>query len=740
MKWQQSRLKGGGFIAGLLQDPRQPQQLYARADVAGVFKSVDGGRSWRACNNGMKGYHAHDTRSFAISPHDSNVLFRGCGSVRGGDFFGAIYKTEDGGGRWFEVSRAVDFYGNGESRQYGETIQIDPHNPQRIMAGGYTKGLWISSDGGSTWDYAGLRHERILTTAFDPLQPDRLYVTTLGSYDRDPLFIRQQYDYIRPNPARLYASSDGGATWDVLCEGIDIAELVFDSSQPGRLHAACLDQGVMTSTDGGRTWINHTPGLSKYNIGTLALDPQHPQRLYAAAETFPNHDPAVPPIGLYCSEDAGVTWALVKWHTEADIHHYPDYMSLPYAGWAIAKVRVDAADSQTLYLTNWYGVSTSHDGGLTWDANGFAGMENICIENLTVHPARPGTLYMVAADHSPKVSVDGGLTFNAMPRPQVEKIQPDSTALVASRSREDFILYGIKGSGGCSLVRAGAEGAEPAVVWSAFGTPDTEVSRLAFQSRAAAISVHALAEDPFTPGTFYGYLDGLLEYGAGVLRTVDWGETWTRLANPFPPYIHRVPHQRHWIENELLSVVIAQTKNVCGTNQLLVADPHQPGTLYLGEWTEGLFRTQDGGQSWLPIGTGLPFGLDRASVLNVLRVDPQLPGILYAGFIREGLWGSADYGTTWAKLFPTDDALFNATSVDIGGADGRVIVVVCEPLYYAPCESAVWISRDRGATWTNVYDSHLGSIRWKSVVLEPGADKFYAGSCGNSAFFLELDS
>jgi hypothetical protein len=276
-------------------------------------------------------------------------------------------------------------------------------------------------------------------------------------------------------------------------------------------------------------------------------------------------------------------------------------------------------------------------------------------------------------------------------------------------------------------------------VWEAFAESDTDPSRLAFQSRAAGVSVHALAEDPFQAGTFYAYLDGILDSGAGVYQSQDWGETWQRLANPFPASIQRIPHQREWIENELLSVVIAQTKNVCGTNQLLCIDPHRQGTLYVGEWTEGLFRSIDSGQSWERIGETLPFQRDHASVLNVIRADENQPGVLYAGFIREGLWRSTDYGDTWEKIFPTDDRIFNATSVAVGGIDGNVLVIACEPLYWSPCASAVWVSRDRGETWQDIFDPRLGAIRWKTVVLEPNTNKLYAGSCGNSAFYLSLD-
>jgi photosystem II stability/assembly factor-like uncharacterized protein len=738
-QWQQSTLNGGGFIAGLLQNPQNPNIMYARSDVAGVFKSEDRGRSWRAINHGMTDCHQHDIQSFAISPHKPNILFRCSGSVRGKTFFGTIHKTINGGETWYPVCHEADFYGNGETRQFGDVIQVSPHDSRFVIAGAYSKGIWLSHDEGESWQNSGLLAERISAIAFHPVDEAVIYVGTIGSYDKNPKFVAQQYDFLRPNPARLYRSNDKGQNWEVLHEGLDFSEILFDPETPNIMHAACVRDGVLKSTDAGRSWVNHAPNLSKYPIGTITIDPQNPQRLVAAAMTFPNFDTDVPPIGVYQSLNAGESWELVRWHQEADIRNYPSYMDLRYAGWAIAKIRIDLCDSAILYISNWYGVAISHDSGLRWDANHFRGMENICIENMVAHPRDENMLFMVTADHNPKVSKDGGKTFQALRRIELEGIQPDSTALVASRFRPEFLLYAVKGPEACTILRSTNYEKDPEIVFSLSAKADTEASELAFQSRAAGVSVQALAEDPQHAGTFYAYIDGILEFGAGLYRSSDWGDNWEKLTNPFPDTIKRVPHQRQWIENELLSVVIAQTKNVCGTNQLLCLDPHQPNTIYLGEWTEGLFRSKDAGQSWETIGQSLPFQHDKASVLNVIRADPNTAGVLYAGFIREGLWRSADYGDTWEKVYPLDDSIFNATSVAVGGKDSNLLVIVNEPLYYAKSPSAVIISKDKGQNWENIYDSRLGAIRWKTVVIAHNTNRIHAGSCGNSAFYYDLD-
>jgi photosystem II stability/assembly factor-like uncharacterized protein len=265
--------------------------------------------------------------------------------------------------------------------------------------------------------------------------------------------------------------------------------------------------------------------------------------------------------------------------------------------------------------------------------------------------------------------------------------------------------------------------------------PDTTPSELAFQSRAAGVSVQALAEDPHHPGVFYAYIDGILESGAGLYRTQDYGTTWSQITHPFPEYIHRIPYDREWIENELLSVVVAQTKNVCGTNQILCIDPHRIDTLYVGEWTEGLYRSVDAGRSWESIGKELPFKHDHASVLNVIRADPYQKGVLYAGFIHEGLWRSSDYGDHWEKLYPLDGRNFNATSVAISE---KHIVIVSEPLIHSPCLSSVMVSHDNGETWRDIYDSRLGAIRWKTAAFSSDGRRLYAGSCGNSAFYYDF--
>jgi photosystem II stability/assembly factor-like uncharacterized protein len=157
--------------------------------------------------------------------------------------------------------------------------------------------------------------------------------------------------------------------------------------------------------------------------------------------------------------------------------------------------------------------------------------------------------------------------------------------------------------------------------------------------------------------------------------------------------------------------------------------------LYLGEWTEGLFRITEGGEVWENIGRNLPFKQDKASVLNVVKVDENVPGRIYAGFIKEGLWKSDDYGHTWTKIYPLDCSSVNVSSLALEGVTERKIYIASEPLYWTGTDSSIVCSLDEGKTWIDIMDKSLGAIRWKGIAVDRQSGRVHAVSCGNGAFY-----
>ncbi|WP_026472898.1 VPS10 domain-containing protein [Alkaliflexus imshenetskii] len=649
-------LGGGGYVTGLLQHPSDGQVVYIRCDVAGVFKSEDGGKTWASKNNGMSKSHHHSVETITISHQRPNVLFRGSGEARDGRIFGDIHKSMDGGDTWIHVSDLINFYGNGLTRANGEKIAVDPHNPDVVIAVGYTSGVWRSDDEGIKWNYKGLADVPMGFLAINPYFPNRYYIGTLSEMPEES-YLYPEGNKQTNGYGGLYFSNNLGQTWESVFskKGADITNITFSPLNPDVFYVTIKKDGIYRTEDGGSQFTKLTNGLpvGDYTCADIDISPINPDVVYAAIERYPSNILIVE-FPVYVSIDGGNHWQLVKekYDWGKDFVGYSEhYERVEQMGWAIAKLRADRFVEGKLFLCNWFGVSVSEDSGNTWNGNYFSGIGNICLEYITVDPIDENIVYFVGADGQPAVSHDGGLTYEFFKYIDHPNNYYCSTAIALSSFQAGTVIYGITNNHERLSAIARSH--------------DGGITNQFLLHLSQGLFVQALREDKFTPGRFYAYIDGDIEKGAGLLVSNDWGESWENLNVGLPSHIKSLPHQRFFIENELLSVVVYQTKNACGTNQLMAIDSHMPNTIYFGEPTEGLFASYDGGETWKSIGNDLPFQRSRASVLNTIVCDPNIPGVVYAGFIAEGLWSSGNYGASWEKVYPLDDSKFNASSIAI---------------------------------------------------------------------------
>jgi hypothetical protein len=120
-------------VTSLVFDPTTPTTLYAATQFGGVYKSEDGGTTWRYLRgSGFRG------RSLAIASTTPTTLY-----VYGGR---GVYKSADGGATWRAVNRGLEL---GE-RNWVSALSIDPTNPRVVFAGTDT-GVYKSTDGGESW-------------------------------------------------------------------------------------------------------------------------------------------------------------------------------------------------------------------------------------------------------------------------------------------------------------------------------------------------------------------------------------------------------------------------------------------------------------------------------------------------------------------------------------------------------------------------------------------------------------
>ena len=157
--WGTMKIGGGGFVSGIVTGK---EVMYARTDVGGAYRYNYETESWEQLldfiNEADRGLLSVD--AMAVDPTDDNTAYFLCGCA----YFSAektvIFKTTDGGKtmKEIDVTNLIKVMGNGDGRQCGESIAVDPDNPNVIYAGGDVtsnenseSALIKSTDGGETW-------------------------------------------------------------------------------------------------------------------------------------------------------------------------------------------------------------------------------------------------------------------------------------------------------------------------------------------------------------------------------------------------------------------------------------------------------------------------------------------------------------------------------------------------------------------------------------------------------------
>ena len=140
--WEWAGWGGGGYFWCAVADPRNPDVFYLGGDVVGLYKSTDGGRSWRFANNGL---HHYGVYSLAVAPSDTRTLYAmtedGIARSRDGALSWTPLAETRNGARKLSVKRGPTVRG----------IAVDPTNPLVVYAGSGRGEVCKSSDGGETW-------------------------------------------------------------------------------------------------------------------------------------------------------------------------------------------------------------------------------------------------------------------------------------------------------------------------------------------------------------------------------------------------------------------------------------------------------------------------------------------------------------------------------------------------------------------------------------------------------------
>jgi photosystem II stability/assembly factor-like uncharacterized protein len=500
----------------------------------------------------------------------------------------------------------------------------------------------------------------------------------------------------------LYVTHDGAGTWQRLpppSATASISALEVNPVAHETLYAQS-DADLYTSPDGGVTWTK----LGLEGASTFALIPGAPATLLAA--TFEH--------GLQRSGDGGVTWASAS----AGI----DDPAL------VAWLAVAPSDPNVAYTFSG-ALYRSGDGGRTWSQSSLPADEMFPFAR-AVDPFAPDTLYL-ADGLTVWRTTDGGGTWerrsNGLPSSESGFV----AALVAAPSQE-AVLYAVldtglyrttNGGGAWQLVNH--DDFASAYTW-ALAVDPTDWHRL-YLANSQGMFVSTDAGVTFSPAGVG--LPGLAMHAvaaggdgtlvasplySGVYASFDGGATWRAGVGDDVE-----------VESVESLAVDAAGRTLAGTYRgalfrsgdgglswvkvgrrlpaapiwHLAPDPGRPGRV-LAAGEAGVYRSGDAGDTWRRSGAGLP-----NSGVRSLAFSPSQPEIVYAALDSGGVYRSVDGGRAWRRA---GLGRLTVLSLAVDPADPDV-------LYAATRSHGLWRSANRGRAWTRLADSGLTA----SVVIDP---------------------
>ncbi|MBV9971829.1 MAG: hypothetical protein JO135_00680, partial [Candidatus Eremiobacteraeota bacterium] len=661
LKWREigPAVSGGrvAAVAGIASDPRL---YYVGTAGGGLWKSDNGGLTWEQV---MEHAAVAAIGAVAIDPTNENVVWVGTGEAnpRNDVSFGdGVYKTTDGGKSWQHVGL--------NDTMHISRIAIDPKHRNTVVVGALgnvfadssARGIYRTTNGGRTWQhtlYVG-PSSGVSDVAMDPKNPQNVYA---GIWQ----FRRVPWTFTSGGPQDgLYKSTDGGKSWRKLTgHGLPSGimgriGLAISPSNPRRVYAVIEAHGgiLWRSDDSGASWKvvskNTLVDQRPFYFSHIAVDPNNQNHVYAVSEMLAE------------SKDGGRTFK----ETAQDVH--VDYHAIWIApndpqriivgedgGYALT---VDGgkhwAFSRNLAIGQVYHVGLGNDVPYTvcaalQDNNGFCGPSNSLNRDGIPDEAWENVIFGDGMWAVPDLAdpnfvysdlQDGNITIYNRKTGQNQFIRPYYGA-----STEDFQLYSARYRFNWDSPIA-LDPFDPKTVWyggnvvfesrdrgvhwapispdltlnikahqQASGGPlAKDVSGAEFSDNILDIEGSPLAQGEIWVGTD----DGVVQL------TRDHGKTWANVTPPGVPPYGRVE-------------TVAPSYTHDGT-AFAIFDRHRSG-----DRRPYLFVTDDFGQSWHAIVSGLP----AWQYVRTIRPDLRNGNLLYAG-TEEGIWISYDRGAHWQNF------------------------------------------------------------------------------------------
>ncbi len=651
LRWRSIGPDRGGRSIAVGGSASRPHEYYFGATGGGVWKTTDGGITWRPV--GDTAFKTSSVGAVAVAESNPDVVYVGMGEVA----------------------------------LRGNVIQGD--------------GVYKTADGGRTWTHLGLeRTMAIGRVRVHPTNPDIVYVAALGN----------PYG---PNEERgVFKSTDGGKSWDKVLFRSDKAgavDLTMDARNPDVLYAGFWEvfrtphslssggpgSGLFKTTDGGKNWTELTknPGLPPVIWGKIGVSVSgaDPSRVYAVIEAAEG--------GVFLSDDAGATWKRVN-----------DDRRLRQRAFYYTRIYADPQVKDTVYILNT-GFYRSADAGKSIRAIRVPHGDN---HDLWIAPNDPKRM-INSNDGGANVSFNGGESWTDQDYPTAQFYnvfttahvpyhvcgaqQDNSTACVPSTGGE---LYPV-GGGESGYIAPDPEDVDVFYAGS-YGGLLTRINRRTGERRAINVwpdnpMGHSASEiterfqwtfpiiiSPTDPNTLYAT-------SQHVWRSTNEGQSWQRIS----PDLTRADASTLGPSGG--PITLDQTGvETYATVFTLAPSARDRNVIWAGSDDGVVHVTRDGGQRWQKV---TPPDLPEFTRISLIEASPHDPATAYLAGNRYQrsdrapyVYKTSDYGTTWTRIvkgIPADD--FPRAIREDTKRKG---------LLFLGTETSIYVSFDDGGVWQSL--------------------------------------
>jgi len=694
LRWQNIGPARGGRSTAVAGSDARPLEYFFGATGGGLWKTTDGGTTWSPVTDGQ--INSASVGAVQVCEADPDVVYIGTGEtqIRGNIQQGdGVYKSTDAGRSWKHMGLT--------QTQNIARIRIHPTDCNMVWVAAFgvhsapneERGVFKSINGGETWRKVLYRDERTgaVDLSLDPHNPAVMYASLWEAW-------RKSWGMSSGGPGSgLFKSTDFGETWTEITRNPGLPQgligkigVALSPAAPYRVWALieAEDGGVYRSDDGGMNWTltNEERRLRQraFYYTRVYADPQDPEVMYALN------------TGLYRSRDGGETFQGIR------VPHGDNH-----------DLWIAPGDPDRMINGNDGGANVSFNGGQTWTAQDFSTAQFYRVVTTNHDP------YMICGaqqDNSTACIPSRGwshLSENAGGPDFLFEVGGCESGYIANSPLNPNIFFA--GCYGGSLSRYNhANGQTRAInVW-----PENPMGQS---------SEDLIERVQWTFPIVYSNTDPNVLYTGTqkVWRTTNEGQTWEQIspdltrADPSTMGPSGGPLTKDQTGVETYATVFA-----------IAPSYHDGNVIWVGSDDGYVHVTRDGGATWQNV---TPPDAPDFVRINTIEASPTSPGKAYVAGIRylvendrsPYLWKTEDYGESWTTIvtgIPRDDFV-RAVRED----------PTVPGLLYAASERTVYVSWNDGDQWQSL-GLNLPTVQVSDLVVED--DDLVIGTHGRSFWML----